>query len=76
MRLVLLAVSLLIGLCACNPVPPLTNDEKAKYVHELLESEHSCDSYRARLAVPALDGPAIEIIYREALKAGCIKHDV
>ena len=76
MRLTLLAVSLLAGLCACNPVPPLTTAQKAKYVFELLESEHSCDAYRTRLDAPGLEGPAIDGIYREAAKAGCIKHDV
>jgi hypothetical protein len=77
MRLSLLAASLLAGLgAACNPVPPLTNAEKAKFVYELLESQHACDGYRTRLEVPGLENQAIDSIYREATKAGCVKHDV
>jgi hypothetical protein len=72
MRSPILALSLLLSLCACNPVPPLTNDEKAKFVYELIENYPNCDAYRKRLEVPAVESPAIDAVYREAIKTGCI----
>lgn len=75
MRLVS-ACSLLLCLCACNPVPPLGNADKAKFVYELIEDYRNCDTYRQRLAVPAVESPAIDAVYREAIKSGCIKRDV
>lgn len=76
MRSSFICAFLITGLCACNPVPPLTNAEKAKYLYELIEDAHNCDSFRTRLAVPGLEGPAIESLYKEATKAGCVKRDV
>lgn len=76
MRTIILAAFLCLGLAACNPVPPLTNAEKAKYMYELVEETHNCDGFRHRLDVPGVDGPALEAIYREAIKGGCIKRDV
>ena len=71
-----LAFATLLCLCACNPVPPLTNAEKAKFVFELLENYPNCDVYRKRLEVPAVESPAIDAVYKEAVKTGCIKRDV
>jgi hypothetical protein len=66
----------LLALSACNPVPPLGTADKAKYVFELIEQDHSCDGYRQRLDVPAIEMPAIDAVYRDAVKSGCIKRDV
>jgi len=76
MRLFPLVCLLFALLAACNPVPPLTNAEKAKFVYELIEAYPTCDAYRTRLDVPAIDTPAIDAVYREANKSGCIKRDV
>jgi hypothetical protein len=76
MRFSLLGISLLLGVCACNPVPPLTNQEKAKFVFELIEDAHTCDGYRTRLSTPDLDGPTIDGIYQDAIRTKCIKRDV
>jgi hypothetical protein len=64
------------ALAACNPIPPLTTAEKAKFVYELIEHYHECDSYRQRLKAPAVDSPAIDGVYKDAVKTGCIKRDV
>ncbi|MGE5467446.1 MAG: hypothetical protein ACM3Y9_08485 [Ignavibacteria bacterium] len=76
MRSPLLAACLVLGLAACEPVAPLTNQEKVKFVFELIEDAHRCDSFRTRLEAPGIDGPAIDAIYREAIKGGCVKRDV
>ena len=76
MRTAVLAGFFLSALAACNPVPPLTNAEKASFVHELIEAYPNCNDYRRRLEVPAVAAPAIEAVYREAIKSGCIKRDV
>ena len=76
MRSVILAGFLLSLLAACNPVPPLTNAEKAKFVYELIEDYPTCNDYRKRLDVPGVEAPVIDAVYREAGKNGCIKRDV
>lgn len=76
MRLILIACTALLTLSACNNVPPLTTGDKAKFVHELIQNYPSCDSYRQRLDAPAIAMPAIDAIYRDAAKTGCIKRDV
>ncbi|CAG1001687.1 hypothetical protein RHDC4_03235 [Rhodocyclaceae bacterium] len=75
MRSLSTACCLLFCLCACNPVPPLSNADKARFVYELIDDRAACDSYRQRLSVPALESPAIEAIYQEAIKGGCIKRN-
>lgn len=75
MRPLFAACSLLFCLCACNPVPPLSNADKARFVYELIDERQTCDSYRQRLSVPAVDSPAIEAVYQEATKGGCIKRN-
>ncbi len=76
MRLSLLAAGLLASLCACNHTAPVSDAEKAKIVVEMIDRGHECDAYRTRLEVPGLDRAAIDEIYREAAKAGCVRHDV
>ena len=71
----ILVLPLLIIVAACNPVPPLTNVEKAKFVYELIEDAKTCDIYRQRLSVPGIESNAIDTIYQEA-RAYCIKRDV
>jgi len=72
----IIACSVLLALAACNPVPPLSTADKAKFVYELIEDYRDCDTYRQRLRVPAVESPAIDAIYKEAVKTGCIKRDV
>ena len=72
----IISCCLFIALCACNPVPPLSNADKASFVYELIENYPTCDAYRQRLTVPAVESPAIDAVYKEAIKTGCIKRDV
>lgn len=71
-----LLLTLLLTLGACNPVPPLSDADKAKFVIELIEADRACDPLRSRLAVPGIASPAIDAIYQDAKKTGCIKRDV
>jgi hypothetical protein len=69
-----LTTALILGGCA-EKVTPLTPDEKARYVIELLNDDSRCDNFRQRFAVRPLAGDAIDAIYKEAMKVQCIKRD-
>lgn len=70
-----LAVITALGGCA-EKATPLTLDEKAHFVTELLDDESRCDEFRTRLAIRPLDGSRLDTIYRQAMQARCVKRDV
>lgn len=54
----------------------LTMNSKAKLTKELITDKTKCSSFTNQLSAPSLDKDAIERIYREAMRAGCINKDI
>lgn len=54
----------------------LTMNSKAKLTKELITDNAKCSSFTNLLSAPSLDSDAIEGIYREAMRAGCINKDI
>lgn len=69
-----LTIAIVLGGCS-EKVAPLTLDEKAKYVTELLEDDSRCDNFRQQLAGRPIDGAAIDAAYKAAMKVQCVKRD-
>lgn len=75
----LIALALLaLAACGKTPMPPkpLTAQEKAAFLVEIVEHRPECNAYRDRLSRPDLDGPSVDAIYRDAVKSRCIEKDV
>ncbi|MDP1765422.1 MAG: hypothetical protein Q8K83_00830 [Methylotenera sp.] len=51
-------------------------NSKAKLTKELITDNAKCSPFTNQLSAPSLDNDAIERIYREAMKAGCINKDI
>ncbi len=77
MRALTIACLLPLALAACgSPVPPISPNERAQTVAELIETDGSCAGFRARLSQPFTDRREIDAIYDEAKASGCIKRDI
>jgi hypothetical protein len=72
--IVFLLISQLVG---CSQYAhPLNDGDKAKFVRELIPENTKCITYRSKLSSPTIDDIAIDKIYRDAMKSGCINKDV
>lgn len=66
---------LLISGCAKNE-HTLQTSKRAKLITELIIDDTSCSGLKARLKSPSIDDDAIERVYFDALKLGCVHKDV
>jgi hypothetical protein len=74
LNLIVIFVSVLAACGADNST--ISSAEKASKVTELIRTAQQCTVFKDKLASPNLDGAAIDAVYFEALKAGCIKKDI
>jgi hypothetical protein len=72
---ILVMLPLLVAACG-EVVPPLNAEQKARYVRETLEAGEACEAFRQRLAGPSPTMAAVDAIYDEARRAGCVKRDI
>ena len=72
---ILVILPLLLAACG-EVVPPLNAEQKARYVGETLEAGETCEAFRERLAGPNPTMAAVDTIYDEARRAGCVKRDI
>ena len=71
-----LAVSFL---CACQGghiEAPGDLRSKVRMLTETLEEGDNCGQFRGRLEAAAADAEAVDRVYGEAKKAGCLKRDI
>jgi hypothetical protein len=73
--IVLCLAAMELGACGAESLP-LTSQEKARFLTETIEEVGVCGSFRNRLADHSTDAAAIDLIYGEAKKAGCLKRDI
>ena len=73
--IVLVILPLLLAACG-EGVPPLNAEQKARYVIETLEASQTCEAFRQRLGGPGPTMAAVDAIYDEARRAGCVKRDI
>ncbi len=71
-----LAVLSLVWLSACHHYTPLDAGKKAKMVGELINSSKECAAFKQQLSAPSSDDDAIDDVYSQAMRAGCINKDV
>jgi hypothetical protein len=72
--LILSALVFLAG-CSSNEYP-LSEREKANMVAELISNTKECAAFKDKLAPSDLQSSAIDAVYFDATKAGCIKKDI
>jgi len=73
----ILVVTAALLLAGCgHHYHPLQASKKAKMAAELINSDKQCDSFRKRLEDSAIGDDAIDDVYRDAMKAQCIKKDI
>jgi hypothetical protein len=70
-----LLVALMLGGCT-DKVAPLSIEQRARFVAELLEEGANCNVLRKRLAASSIEPSEIDAIYRDAKKSACLKRDV
>lgn len=73
--IVLVILPFLLAACG-EVVPPLNAEQKARYVRETLEAGDTCEAFRQRLAGPSPSMAAVDAIYDQARRAGCVKRDI
>jgi hypothetical protein len=77
MRVVLALCVLAVALAACDfGSAALNAQDKARFMTETIEEGGACAAFRNRLAEHSTDAVAIDLIYNEAKKAGCLKRDI
>jgi hypothetical protein len=70
------AVLSLVCLSACHHYTPLDAAKKAKMVGELINGSKECTAFKQQLSTPSRDDDAIDDVYSQAMRAGCINKDV
>jgi hypothetical protein len=74
-RIVLFVPLVILAGCNANDYP-LSEGEKASMVAELISSTEQCAVFKDKLALTGVDSAAIDAVYYEATKAGCVKKDI
>ena len=71
---ILIALVFLAGCSSDNHM--LNVGEKARMVAEQISNTQTCAMFKDKLALPDMDSAAIDAVYYDATKAGCIKKDI
>lgn len=71
---ILIALVFLAGCSSDNHT--LNVGEKARMVAEQISNTQECAVFKDKLMLPAMDSAAIDAVYYDATKAGCIKKDI
>jgi len=67
----------LVFLAGCSSDNHTLNaGEKARMVAEQISNTQVCTVFKDKLTLPAMDSAAIDAVYYDATKAGCIKKDI
>jgi hypothetical protein len=73
----ILVLSTLFFLAGCSSNDhPLSESEKARMVAELISNTKECAAFKDKLTPTSMDSAAIDAVYFDATKAGCIKKDI
>jgi uncharacterized protein YcfL len=71
---ILITLVFLVGCSSDNHA--LDAGEKARMVAEQISNTQACAVFKDKLALTTVDSAAIEAVYYDATKAGCIKKDI
>ncbi|MBL8486032.1 MAG: hypothetical protein JNK22_02895 [Rhodocyclaceae bacterium] len=76
----LLATAALASLgaaCSDKPAPIVLNpEERARYVYEIIEPRAACEPLRRKLQGKFDSRQAVDALYEEAKKTGCLRREV
>lgn len=63
--------------CSDKPAPIVLNpDERARYVYEIIEPRAACEPLREKLRGKFDTREAVDALYEEAKKTGCLRREV
>ncbi|MBL8490494.1 MAG: hypothetical protein JNM82_06915 [Rhodocyclaceae bacterium] len=63
--------------CSDKPTPIVLNpDERARYVYEIIEPRSACEPLRKKLQGKFESREAVDALYEEAKKTGCLRREV
>ncbi len=72
-----IGLAVLGAACSDKPAPIVLNpDERARFVYEIIEPRAACEPLRKKLQGKFESREAVDALYEEAKKTGCLRREV